>query len=202
MRKTNHPQRNPSRRNNHDSLNVSSLPGLPAKQPATPVIIGRIARPIGIQGEIKVYSISHEPNRFTGMREITVRLNERHRRLSVLNTKRTGQFFRLTIEGINNPEEAAILSGCEIVIDESERLKLPDDEYYVDDLVGMRAVADDGTELGFIQEVMHQDHHDLWVIEGQFGEILVPAIKEFILEIDLNRHCTVIRRIEGLWAEK
>ncbi len=180
---------------------ISSLPGQPAKQPATPVIIGRIARPVGVRGEVKVYSESHEPDRFTGLNEITVRLNESYRRLSVLNTRRTGNFFKISLEGIVNPEDAAVLNGCEIVIDESERLKLPEDEYYVDDLVGMRAVADDGTELGFIQEVLHQDHHDLWVIEGQFGEILVPAIKEFILEIDLNRHCTVIRRVEGLWAE-
>ena len=201
MRKTNHPKRNPSLRNNPDPPVISSLPGQPAKQPATPVIIGRIARPVGVRGEVKVYSESHEPDRFTGLNEITVRLNESYRRLSVLNTRRTGNFFKISLEGIVNPEDAAVLNGCEIVIDESERLKLPEDEYYVDDLVGMRAVADDGTELGFIQEVLHQDHHDLWVIEGQFGEILVPAIKEFILEIDLNRHCTVIRRVEGLWAE-
>lgn len=201
MRKTIHPKRNPNPRNNPDLPKVSSLPGQPAEQPVSPVIIGRIARPIGIRGEVKVYSVSHEPDRFTGLGEITIRLNECYRRLTVLNTIRTGNFFRLSFEGINNPEDAAVMNGCEIVIGESERLKLPDDEYYVDDLVGMRAIADDGTELGFIMEVLHQDHHDLWVIEGQYGEILVPAIKEFILEIDLNRHCTVIRHVEGLWTE-
>ena len=62
-------------------------------------------------------------------------------------------------------------------------------------------VSDDGEELGVLVEVWKQSAQDIWVIDGQFGEILVPAVKKFILNVDMNRHIITVKRMEGLWEE-
>jgi len=166
-----------------------------------PISIGRIARPVGVNGDVKVYSISNEPEHLTGLAKITVALPEGFRKLNILRSKRTNNWLRMTLEGIETREDAYLLSGCEIVIASSELPKPSTDEYYIDDLIGCRVIADDDTELGIIKEVMKQGHHDLWVIDGYFGEILVPAVKEYIVKVDVRNHLIVIRRIEGLWEE-
>jgi len=134
-----------------------------------------------------------------GLEEVTVSLVTDYRKFNVLNIRQTGGCFRFALEGINSPEEAAILSGGEIVVPHTDRSGLPEDEYYIDDLIGCRAVSDDGEELGLIKEIWNQGHHDLWVIDGPFNEILVPAVKEFILGINVDKHSVVIKHVEGLW---
>ncbi len=176
------------------------MPGRPASKPANPTVIGRIARPVGVRGEVKVYSESLNPERLLELEEVTVSLALDYRKFNVLDIRQTGSCFRFALEGINSPEEAAILSGGEIVVPHTDRLSLPEDEYYIDDLIGCRAVSDDGEELGMIKEIWNQGHHDLWIIDGSFGEILVPAVKEFILGINLAEHSIVVKRVEGLWA--
>ena len=181
---------------------IADLPGEAVLRPKNSTIIGRITRPVGVRGEVKAYSESHHPDRLFGLKAITVRIRDGYRKLDVLDTRQVNGQIRLLLKGIESPEEASILTGCEIVVSGDERPDMLEDEYYVDDLIGCRAVADDNTELGIIREVLAQAHHDLWVIDGPIGEVLVPAVKEYIIDVDLHRHMVVIRRVEGLWVDE
>ena len=165
------------------------------------IIVGRIARPIGVRGEVKVYTESLYPDRIMKFEHLIINTQDGFQKLKVHACERTGNCYRFSLEGIETPEEAAKLSGCEIVIADSERQTLPDGEYYVDDLIGCRAVDDDGAEIGLIREIWQLGHHDIWVIDGFDEEILVPAVKEFILDVDLHRHRVVIKHMKGLWGE-
>ena len=166
-----------------------------------PVIVGRIARPIGVKGEVKVYADSSHPERMLEFEHLIISTPNGYLKLKVCACVRTGGCFRVSLEGIDTPEQAAEFSGCEIVISGRDKPTLLDGEYYVDDLVGCRAVDDGGTEIGLLREVWHQDHHDIWVIDGYGEEILVPAVKEFILDVDLQQHRVTIKRVKGLWGE-
>jgi len=168
--------------------------------PEDPTVIGHIARPFGARGEVKVIVESHDPQRIIGMKRITVRLNSGYRSFGVKVVQQIGGWFRVGLEGVGSPEEAALLSGTDIVVPSSERPDLAGDDYYVDDVIGCLAVSGSGEEVGFVREVMHQEHHDLWVIDGPEGEVLVPAVREFISEVDLDRHRIVVKRVEELRA--
>jgi len=187
-----------------DSVSVfkyGNLPGKRAKEPADPVIIGRFARPVGIQGELKVRAENIDASLILELKTLTVRFKNGFRQFDVLKTSQVGASFRFLLADIDSRDSAGLLTGCEIVIAASEVPALPDSEYYIDDLTGCMVVTDENEELGFLREVWQQGHHDVWVVDGQSGEILIPAVKDLVLNVDLLNHRITIRNVEGLWAE-
>jgi len=178
-----------------------SLPGTPAAAPQDPVVIGRIARPVGVRGDVKVVVESTAPERFKNLKTITLRLREECRSFDVIYCDFSKPWLRLHLTGVECPEIAGLLIGAELVIPASERVKLESDAYFIDEIIGCAVIAADDRELGFVQEVWHQSHHDLWVVDGPRGEILIPAVSEFIREVDLARHRIYLNPANGLWEE-
>lgn len=185
------------------SINRDGLPGEPTHPIADPMVIGIIARPVGVNGEVKVNKTSEGCPRclYALEKHVIVRLGEQFRKLIITAQSPTSNWVRYKFEGVDTPEEADTLRGAEIVIPWENRPEKGKDEYYVDDLIGCSVVADDDTELGYLSEVLHFDHHDIWKVDGCFGEVLIPAVKEFVISVDVKSHRIVIRRIEGLWDE-
>lgn len=179
------------------------LPGTPALPIDDPMVIGRIARPVGVRGEVKVSKIANgSPRSLQALGEyVLIQIDGQFRTLHIIHKSPTGDWIRFKIEGVETPEHAALLQGAEIIIPAAERPSKDQDEYYVDDLIGCNVLSEDDLELGFIQEVWHQPHHDIWVVDGMMGEILIPARKEFVLSVDLKNHQIVVKRVEGLWEE-
>ncbi len=180
---------------------VTALPGKPVRPPDDPTIIGRIARPVGLKGELKAICESVDPARLTRLDNLTIRLSDEYRSFHVIRSQPFSGWCKLLLEGINTPEDASLLASGEIVVSSAQRVPLPENEYFVDDLVGCIVDSDTGQELGILTEIIQMDHHDIWTVEGQFGEILIPAVREFILNVDLTGHRITIRQIEGLWNE-
>lgn len=175
------------------------LPGIPANAPEDPTVIARIARPFGHHGEVKVVDESAVQDRFSDMDDMIIRLEGHYRSLHIDNiTKREGIYI-IKVAGVDDPETAALLSGAEIVTSTKDRPHLPETDYYIDDLLGSMVVTTDGEELGLMVEVIAQGHHDLWVVDGADGEILIPAVKQFIARVDKDSHRIIVNRIEGLW---
>jgi 16S rRNA processing protein RimM len=191
------------RRNNQSfaNLNLADLPGEPTADLIDPVVIGTFARPIGVKGEVKVVSPNQSSDRLSKLESIVVDMKAGYRRFKVDNIFDAGGSLRYKIQGFDSPESVAVLTGSEIIIPATERTEPGNNEYFIDKLVGCQAVSDDGEELGIIVEVWQQSAQDIWVIDGQFGEILVPAVKEFILDVDMEKHAITVKRLEGLWDE-
>lgn len=185
-------------------MSVSSdiLPGVEVPTPQTPVVIGRIARPVGVGGEVKVISESAVEARLVGMKSLLIAHNGQCRSFKVGALALNGSWYRIKLSGIDNPETAAYLDGWEIVVGADDRPNLPKGDYYIDDIIGCKVSASDGTDLGWVEEVIQQGHHDIWVVKGGFGEVMVPAVKEFILQVDLSSHKIVVQRVEGLWEAR
>ncbi|MCF7811350.1 ribosome maturation factor RimM [bacterium] len=177
------------------------LPGIKVQEPINPVIIGRFARPVGVRGELKARAENENSALIMDKKTVIVKLKNGFRQFNVLKTTQTGSSYRIWLEDFNSRNLAGLLTGCEMVIAASEVPALPESEYYIDDLINCQILNEDGDELGFLREVWQQDHHDVWVIESFQGEILIPAVKDFIINVDLVSHRITIRDIEGLWDE-
>ena len=165
------------------------------------MVIGSIARPVGVRGDVKAVSTAGHPQRLVDLESVIVGRDNEWSRLTVQAAKLSGKWVKIKFESIDSPEQASRLSGAEIVIPSAERMTLSADEYYVDELIGCSVVSDTGTELGFLVEVMHQAHHDIWVVDGPLGEILFPAVSEHIVSTDVEAHRIEVRYYEGLWDE-
>ncbi|MBC8466084.1 16S rRNA processing protein RimM [bacterium] len=178
------------------------IPGKRVDRLENPMVIGRIARPVGLKGEMKITGFSESVQYFLDQNEIILQLPDEFRKIKITNCYPSGKWLRIKAEGVDSPEHASILNGAEIVIPSKERPEKEEGDYYIDDLIGCSVVSDLGDELGFLVEVLHQGHHDLWVVEGGYGEVLIPAVKSYISDVNIEKHLITVKYIEGLWDSK
>lgn len=168
------------------------------------LLIGRIWRAHGIRGELKVIPETDAPERFdeldvvyvgkgpdgTEPRRIEgVRLQHAKRGLTVV----------LRLEGVASREEADALRQYNVYADEADLPPLAADEIYLHDLVGLEVVTEEGEPVGTVGDVLQMPAHDVYLVHREGREdAMIPAVPEFVLDVDLEARRLVVRPIEGL----
>ena len=104
----------------------------------------------------------------------------------------------LRLEGCRRAEDAQALVGYEVLLPAEELPELADDEFYWRELQGMTVIDRQRGELGTLQEIFNTAAHDIYVVQGRFGEILIPVVDEFILEVDVEQRRMLVELPEGL----
>jgi 16S rRNA processing protein RimM len=155
--------------------------------------VGKIVGAFGLKGEVKV-----EP-----MTDFLERMHKGSR-LRLKGEWVTVEAFRihkdrplLKLSGINSVEAAQALQWQELLSASTERPALDDDEYLTEDLIGMKVVTVDGQDLGQVDDVLPMPAHDVL----QIGELLLPAVKEFVKDIDLDGEIITVKLIPGMLDE-
>lgn len=161
-------------------------------------VVGRVLKPQGIKGEIKVLSISTNPERFKTLEEIYIK-REKLTSFSIESARTSGKFVFLKLLGINNREESEYLRGCDVYIKESDLIDLQPGEYFVHQLIGCSVFAEEGQNLGKLIDVSQLSSNDIYVVQNEAGdEILIPATKEVIRQVDIENKKITIHLLEGL----
>ena len=152
------------------------------------IAVGRILGAHGVAGYLKVQPLTDFPERCKKLARVLVQLERHSKELNVERAALHGRFWRIKFAGIENREEAAALRGGIIMISPEERVPLPRGSYYHDQLIGLMVYNSSGEKLGRLDKVLPGAAHDHYLI-GEAGsdkkEFLLPAVKEFVLEIDL-----------------
>ena len=168
--------------------------------------IGVITQPHVLKGDVKVYPTTDSPKRFKQVKNVIIRTPEKE-----IETKITqaGFFKNLAIvkfAAFNSPEEARKFSGAEVYIRREDAVPLRKGEYYIADLIGCSVVTDDGKRLGVLKDVLQTGANDVYVVDardadedirakaGSGCEILLPVIKECIVDVDIEK-CVVTAHI-------
>lgn len=166
----------------------------------TELRVGVIIKPHGIKGEVKVYPTTDSPLRFN---EIThVRLVQQGRDLGDHKIEQV-KYFKDTVilrfAKYSDINEVESLKGAELYIPRSEGAELNEGEYYIADIIGMEVVTDDGMRLGRIKDVMETGANDVYVVERDGGrDLLIPAIKQCILDTDIDANVMSVHLLDGL----
>ena len=161
--------------------------------------IGKVVAPFGIHGEIKVLSLTDIPNRFAELEVIYLGSDHiRHTIKSVRPYK--GDMVVMKLAGIEDANTAETLRNFDLSIPLSQLAPLPPDSYYQHDIIGLEVVTIDGQNVGKIVDIMVTGSNDVYIIEGKTPgqEILIPAIKDVIKQIDLIRRMMYIEPMKGL----
>jgi 16S rRNA processing protein RimM len=163
------------------------------------VIIGRIAAPHGIKGEVKITLETVFPERFNTGNKITL-IDKKgiYQEYKINSSRPHKEMVIVKLEGVNDRTQAELMRGLEAVISEEEVGKLPSDSYFIFELIGMKMVTDEGKEVGTITQVLQGGASDIYVTDT---EVLVPAIKEFIVDVDKLKRIVTIHTIPGLIPE-
>jgi 16S rRNA processing protein RimM len=165
--------------------------------------IGRVVKPHGVRGKVKVEYFGEDLRSFSIYREIFIRGEKgKPETYEVLEVIPQPPRVILRLKGIEKIEEAESLIGKEILIEKESLLKLGEGEYYWADLLGMKVETVEGQGIGEIKEIFPTGANDVYVVEGKRREILLPATEEVIRSIDLKEGVMKVARMEGLWEDE
>jgi 16S rRNA processing protein RimM len=153
------------------------------------VVVGRIGGAHGVTGAVRVTSFTVPPDNILSYRPWLVGDAERYREVRVVGAREHGQGFVVRLEGVEDRDQAQVLSGRLVAVPR-EALPEPaaDDEYYWEDLLGLEVTEVGGRRLGVVRRLMETGAHDVLVIAGEGGgETLIPFAAPFVLEVDLEQ---------------
>lgn len=151
------------------------------------LLIGEITKPQGVHGELKLRPITCDYSRFEGLETIYLKNGENYRPVSI-SVRRVGAdaiFFRM--EGVETRNDAEEMRGQLVYIDRAHAVELDEDSCFICDLMGLKGVCTDGSEIGKIIDVMQPGGNDVYVFKGKKGEVLVPALKSVVVKVDLEK---------------
>ncbi len=160
--------------------------------------IGQVTAPHGVRGAVRVYPTTDFPERFVTLKRVMI--DGPARAVGARFRGFVKNLVILELEGITDRNQAERLRGADLLVPREEVHPLPEGYYYDFDIIGIEVVDPDGRQLGRVVEVDHTSPvHDLYVVETAPGKrYLVPAVRRFVKEIDLETGRMVIDPIPGL----
>jgi 16S rRNA processing protein RimM len=160
--------------------------------------IGKVVALFGVRGELKVRLLTDIPNRFAELDAVHVGPNHTRQLIQRVRPYK-GEMIVLKLEGIDDANAAEPLRNQDLQIPLSELAKLPPDSYYQHDILGLRVFTLDRRDLGKIVDILITGSNDVYVVKTPDGsQVLIPAIRHVIKEVDLNRHAMYIDPLPGL----
>lgn len=162
------------------------------------ISIGRIAKSFGVNGEVVVDSLTDSGTRFESLREVYLLAHGTREKLSVENVRPFDKRFIVKFGDIADRDGAEKLSGSYIQIERKNVAPLPDGRHYIFELIGLDVFTEDGTSLGKVMGIIQTGENDVYEIRGPGGEILLPATKEVVKEVDIAGARIVVKLIPGL----
>lgn len=163
------------------------------------VAVGRIARPHGVKGEVSVMPLSDVASRFhVGSRMFAGAAEDRP--LTVSSSRPHAGRVLLAFDEVSDRKAAEELRGEYLFVPAASTPPLPHGEYWPHQLIGCQVMTEDGRALGPIREVLRTQANDVWVAAGPDGEVLIPALVDIVLSVDVEARRVVVRSVPGLTA--
>ena len=163
--------------------------------------IGRVAGAFGLRGEVKVKVHTDYPERFHQLKRVYLGEGDNPRPVTVLGARSHKDRFLLQLEGCSERTTAEGLRGQWLYIPIEEAMPLTEDEYYVHEVLGLRVETVEGEFLGHVQEVIFTGANEVFVVEEDKGELLLPVLEDVVLEIDRAGERVLVTLPPGLRAE-
>ncbi|HEC34113.1 MAG TPA: 16S rRNA processing protein RimM [Chloroflexi bacterium] len=173
----------------------------PPPRPAEPrfLAVGRVLRPHGVRGELRVGLLTDYPERLSLHRLLYLGAEPRPYEVEGVRFHQGAALIKLV--GCDDRNEAEGLRGQLVQIPIEAAIPLEKGEYYHFQIVGVEVVTDEGESLGLVAEVLDTGANDVYLVRGPRGEVLIPAIEEVVRELDLEARRMVVTLLPGLLRE-
>ena len=160
--------------------------------------VGVITTTHGVRGEVKVYPTT-DAERFLDLEYVLLDTGRELRKLFISNVKFFKNLVILKFDGIDNINDIEMYKQRELWVPREEAQELEEDEYYIADLIGMNVLLEDGSKFGVLKDVMETGANDVYVVNTVQGEeVLLPAIHECILDVDVEENTMTVHLMKGL----
>ena len=157
--------------------------------------IGRITGASGLKGEVRVYSYAENPDRFSKLNDLWVGEEKRE----VEGVRFHKNMVILKLSGAPDRNAAEALKNRGLYMEEEDLEELSEGEFYVKDLIGLKAVDTKGDEIGTVTDILQNTPQDVYEIEKKDGKkALIPGVPEFLKNVDTENGVIVFDPAEGL----
>ena len=161
--------------------------------------VGVISSTHGVRGEVKVFPTTDDAARFNDLKSVFLDTGKELLKLEISGVKFFKNMVILKFKGYDNINDIECYRGRELWITRDQAVPLGEDENFVADLIGLSVVTDEGEPLGVMKDVMFTGANDVYVVERENGkELLLPAIKDCILDVDLEAGVMKVHVLDGL----
>lgn len=160
--------------------------------------VGVISSTHGIRGEVKVFPTMDDPARYKKLKRVLLDTGKERLELEIQSVKFFKQFVIVKFKGIDNINEVERYKGMPLLVAREDAVKLENDEYYIADLIGMEVYTEEG-RFGVLKDVMETGANEVYIVDSdEHGEVLVPAIRQCILDVDVEKKTMKIHLLDGL----
>lgn len=161
--------------------------------------VGVITTVHGVRGEVKVFPTTDDPARFKKLKNVILDTGKMKKELEITGVKFFKNMVILKFMGLDNRNDVENFRQAKLLVTRENAVELGEDEYFIADLIGLRAFSDEGEELGQVTDVLQTGANDVYVISGEGkADLLVPAIHECVKEVAIEEGRIVLHLLPGL----
>jgi len=148
---------------------------------------------------LKVVPYTDDITRFENLKSIYIQTKKKLETVYIEEVKYSKNLVLLKLKGIDDINTAEIYKNCYIKIDRSQAVQLPEDSYFIVDLIDIEVYTDNNEKLGNIVDVYSTGANDIYVVKNELGkQVLLPAISEVVKNVDVQNKKMIVYLIEGL----
>ena len=161
--------------------------------------VGVITQTHGIKGEVKVFPTTDDAQRFKKLKKVTLDNGRERRELEITSVKFFKNLVILKFKGIDDINDVEKYKKASLFVSREDAVPLEENEYFIADLIGLKVISDEGEELGTLDDVLQTGANDVYVVKNDKGEeILVPAIKDCVKNVDIKGGEITLHLLPGL----
>lgn len=161
--------------------------------------VGVITTTHGVRGEVKVFPTTDDSARFKELKKVLLDTGKGTLELEIAGVKFFKNLVILKFKGIDDINEVEKYKKCGLYVAREDAVALDENEYFIADLIGLKVWSDEDEELGELTDVLQTGANDVYVVRQEDGEeLLLPAIKECVKEVDLKERKILVHLLKGL----
>lgn len=161
--------------------------------------VGVISNTHGIKGEVKVYPTTDDIRRFDNLKKVILDTGKEHINLNVSGVKYFKNMVILKFKEFDNINDIIKYKGMDLLVTRENAIPLEEGEYYIADIIGSDVITDEDKHLGKLVDVMQTGANDVYVVKMENGkEVLLPSIKQCILDRDIENKVVKVHIMKGL----
>ena len=162
--------------------------------------VGQIVNTFGIKGMVKIKPFTENTKkRFDNLKKVYIKTKKEKKEYEIEEIKYHKEMVLAKFKGIETIEEAEKFRNSYLLINRENEKPLEKGTYYIVDMVGLEVYTDEGDKLGILDDIFNSGSSDIYVVKNELGkQILLPAIKEVIKNIDMENRKITVHLIKGL----
>ena len=161
--------------------------------------VGAVTSTHGLAGEVKVFPTTDDPKRFKKLKQVLLDTGKVMLPLGVEHVKFFKNMVILKFKGYDRIEDIMGFKGKNLYVTRENAVRLKKDEYFIADLIGMKVYTEDEAYLGELTEVITTGANDVYTVRMENGkDVLIPAIGQCILNVDVEHETMQVHLLEGL----